>query len=140
MTPPRYLVEIPPTFELININRTKGAHYRVKAPKVKALREAGKAAALAAGIPRMTRARVVCFVTRHQLGDKWDPANWYPSAKAGVDGFTDAGLWPDDSVRHVLGPDLRGVYGVKCPPYGSLKFTIVDLSEGGHRGEEGWDV
>ena len=126
-----YRVEIPPVFELININRTKESHYRVKGPKVKALRAAGKAAALECAIPHMTRARVICHVTRHRLGDRWDPANWYPSAKAVVDGFTDAGLWPDDSVRHVLGPDLRGVYGVKCPPNGSLSFEILDLSEVG---------
>lgn len=139
--PPVYRVSIPPTFELININRTKGSHYRVKGPKVKALRGAAKVAATEATIPHMTRARVICHVTRHQLGDKWDPANWYPGAKACVDGFTDAGLWPDDSVRHVLGPDLRGVYGVKCPPHGRLEFTIIDLSEGDSRvGKNGWDV
>lgn len=138
--PPVYRVTIPP-LPLININRTKNAHYRVKGPKVAALREAAKVAATEATIPRMTRARVICHVTRDRLGDRWDPANWYPSAKACVDGFTDAGLWPDDSVRHVLGPDLRGVYGVKCPPHGRLEFTIIDLSEGGGRdGEDGWDL
>jgi hypothetical protein len=138
--PPVYRVSIPPTFELININRTKGGRW-VKGPKVKALRGAAKVAATEATIPRMTRARVICHVTRDRLGDRWDPANWYPSAKACVDGFTDAGLWSDDSVRHVLGPDLRGVYGVKCPPHGRLEFTIIDLSEGGsHGGANGWDV
>lgn len=135
-----YVVTIPPEFELININSTRGGHFRVKGPKVKALREAGRTAVADLGIPPMTLARVVCHVTRDRLGDRWDPANWYPSAKAVVDGFTDAGLWPDDSIRHVVGPDMRGVYGVKCPPYGRLTFEIFDLSEGVRDERNPWAV
>lgn len=125
-----YRVAIPPEFELININSTRGGHFRVKGPKVKALRDAGRTAALDGSIPRMNLARIVCHVTRGRLDDRWDPANWYPSAKAVVDGFTDAGLWPDDSIRHVIGPDMRGVFGTKAPPYGCLFFEIHDLSGG----------
>lgn len=133
--PPRYAIEID-GLPLININRTKGAHFRVKGPKVAALKEAARLAA--EGIPTMTRARVVCWVTREVLGTKakWDPANWYPSAKACVDGFTLAGMFPDDSVHHVLGPDLRGVTTEKCRPYGKLTFHIYDLSERGSHGEQ----
>lgn len=124
---PRYLVSIPP-LPLININDTKRAHFRVTGPKKAALREA--ASHVACGIPFMTMARVICFVTREVNGpkEKWDPANWYPSAKACVDGFTDAGLWPDDSILHVIGPDMRGVAGHKEKPYGRLVFRIIDLS------------
>lgn len=124
-----YTIEIPPEFDLININRTKGGRWD-SIPKKAALRKAGKAAALAAGIPHMERARVMCYVTRNKLGDRWDPGNWYPSAKAVVDGFTDARIWPDDSIGHVLGPDMRGMHGVKCPPHGRLVFMIYDLSKG----------
>lgn len=130
MTLTRYRVLIPP-LPLININDTKRAHFRVTGPKKAALREAAFHAAC--GIPYMTRARIVCHVTREVNGPKerWDPANWYPSAKACVDGFTDAGLWKDDSILHVIGPDMRGVAGRKEKPHGRLEFTIIDLSEGG---------
>ncbi|MEV6024055.1 hypothetical protein [Streptomyces sp. NPDC052036] len=45
-----------------------------------------------------------------------DPANWYPSCKAAVDGLTDkkrkgqvltVGVLSDDSDEHVVGPDMR---------------------------------
>lgn len=135
---PYYRIEIA-GLPLININRTKGGRW-VSSPKKAALRKAAKAAASEATIPRMDRARVICHVTREVLGTKakWDPANWYPSAKACVDGFTDAGLWPDDSVHYVLGPDMRGVTTVKDPPYGNLVFHIYDLSEVSHVEPEAW--
>lgn len=125
---PYWLIEIP-ALELININDEKKMHYRVRGPRRKALRAAAREAA--EGLPTLYRARVICHVTRSLRGYRWDPGNWYPSAKACVDGFTDAGLWPDDSVRHVIGPDMRGVPTEKVTPYGRLVFRIVDLSEGG---------
>ncbi|MFF7603471.1 hypothetical protein [Streptomyces mirabilis] len=45
-----------------------------------------------------------------------DPANWYPSFKAAIDGLTDkkrkgqvltVGVLSDDSDEHVVGPDMR---------------------------------
>lgn len=125
---PHYTVDLPP-LPLININ--KPGHFRAAAPKKAALRKAGKSAILRLEIPHMTRARIVCFVTRDVNGpkEKWDPANWYPSAKAVVDGFIDAKLLPDDSVKHVLGPDMRGVIGRKAGPHGLLSFRIIDLSD-----------
>jgi crossover junction endodeoxyribonuclease RusA len=36
-----------------------------------------------------------------------DPANWYPTVKAIVDGVVDAGVLVDDSTRYLLGPDMR---------------------------------
>lgn len=124
---PWYEVEIPP-LPLININDEKKMHYRVRGPKRKALRAAAKEAAR--GLPTLARARVICYVTRSVRGYRWDPGNSYPSAKACVDGFTDACLWVDDSVRHVIGPDMRGVPTEKVTPYGRLVFRIVDLSDG----------
>lgn len=139
MGPTFYMIPIPP-LPLININDTKKAHFRVTGPKKVALRAAAKEAA--SGIPHMTRARVICFVTREVNGPKerWDPANWYPSAKACVDGFTDAGLWPDDSILHVIGPDMRGVPGRREKPYGRLIFRVIDLSEGDPHGEHAGTV
>jgi len=49
---------------------------------------------------------------------RFDPPNFYPSAKALIDGFTDAGLWDDDNWRtiqcmsFVHGGTLSGKRGV----------------------------
>ena len=36
-----------------------------------------------------------------------DPANFYPSFKAAVDGLVDAGVLEDDDHTRVIGPDMR---------------------------------
>jgi crossover junction endodeoxyribonuclease RusA len=118
-----------PSLPLININDERKMHYRVRGPKRLALRTAAREAA--EGLPTMSLARVLCYVTRSTRGYRWDPGNWYPSAKACVDGFTDACLWPDDSVLHVIGPDMRGMPRERDRPHGRLLFRIVDLSPGG---------
>ena len=52
------------------------------------------------------RAHVV-FTFHLDTRRSFDPANLGPQIKAMTDGFTDAGLWVDDSHRHVVGPDAR---------------------------------
>jgi hypothetical protein len=65
--------------------------------------------ALAAAKPGPLFARahilgVLCPATR---GRRRDPANWYGSFKAAVDGLVDAGLFDDDDHTRVVGPDMR---------------------------------
>lgn len=36
-----------------------------------------------------------------------DVHNLYPTIKAAIDGIVDAGVLPDDSDKHLIGPDLR---------------------------------
>ncbi|HEX8489339.1 MAG TPA: hypothetical protein VF642_12395 [Propionibacteriaceae bacterium] len=38
---------------------------------------------------------------------KRDVANWSPTAKAAIDGCTDAGVLPGDDDRYIVGPDPR---------------------------------
>jgi len=38
---------------------------------------------------------------------RYDAGNYYPTAKAAVDGLRDAGLLVDDDNDHVIGPDMR---------------------------------
>jgi hypothetical protein len=38
---------------------------------------------------------------------RYDPNNLWPTVKAVVDGFVDAGLLADDDHLHVIGPDMR---------------------------------
>ncbi|GAA0691030.1 hypothetical protein GCM10009548_73580 [Streptomyces malaysiensis subsp. malaysiensis] len=67
-----------------------------------------------------------------------DPANWYPSFKAAIDGLTEkkrkgqvltVGVLSDDSDEHVVGPDMR--LGVQEHPR-----IRLDLYAGG-RGRPG---
>lgn len=36
-----------------------------------------------------------------------DPANWYPSFKALLDGLVDQGVLQDDDHTRLVGPDMR---------------------------------
>lgn len=71
-----------------------------------------RAAATAAAIEQDARpfvlfpVRVVVHV-HAATARRYDAGNVYPTAKAVVDGLTDAGLWPDDENDFVVGPDLR---------------------------------
>jgi len=58
-------------------------------------------------IPRLQRAHIAAV---YQPPDRRrrDPANWYPSFKACIDGIvSDAGVLPNDDADHLDGPDMR---------------------------------
>lgn len=52
------------------------------------------------------RIHVVAFL-QYSNKIRRDPANWYPTIKACVDGLVDARLVADDSTMYVEGPDIR---------------------------------
>ncbi len=65
-------------------------------------------------------------------GRRRDPLNWAPTAKALIDGLTDVGLWPDDSARHLTGPDLRAADPSTPTPadaHMTAYITITDTRE-----------
>jgi crossover junction endodeoxyribonuclease RusA len=66
----------------------------------------------AANIPRMTGAYIIAELRLTTAGRR-DPGNWYPTAKAAIDGLVDAKVLPDDDAAHVVGPDMRE--GKKSP-------------------------
>ncbi len=92
------------TLETLNSNQR--LHPIVKAKRTAVIRAKAFDAALATGILPMSRAHCYCYLS---FGDKRrrDPGNWYPTAKAAIDGFIDAGILPDDDHLHLLGPDMR---------------------------------
>ena len=51
-----------------------------------------------------------------------DPANANPTVKALIDGLTDAGIWPDDDSKHLIGPDFRRKPG--RAPKGMHRITL----------------
>jgi crossover junction endodeoxyribonuclease RusA len=56
--------------------------------------------------PLFQRAHVL-GVLHPPAGGRRDPANWYPSMKAAVDGIVDARVLEDDDHTRLLGPDMR---------------------------------
>lgn len=98
------VIEAPASFIVANGSH---GHYQVRRRLVAAWRE--QAAASAAGLPAFDgHVRITAYVNRcHNRGGRWDPANWYPTAKACVDGLRDAGVLVDDSTAYVTGPDMR---------------------------------
>jgi crossover junction endodeoxyribonuclease RusA len=115
-TEPRsYLVTLPIGLALINSNESQ--HPGRRARIVRALRAAATQAArenqLLAGAvraaapgPVLAHAHIIGVLHPHDRR-KRDPANWYPSFKAAVDGIVDAGVLSDDDSTRVIGPDMR---------------------------------
>jgi hypothetical protein len=54
----------------------------------------------------MERAHII-GVLHPKDGKRRDPANWYPSFKACIDGLVDQGVLDDDDHTRVVGPDMR---------------------------------
>lgn len=112
---PTYVIELPTGLALLNSNQRP--HHRVRAERTKALRKAAWKAvtesptlmdALAAAKPEPLFQRAhVLGIYRPPTAGRCDPANWYPSFKACVDGLVDAGLLDDDDHTRLVGPDMR---------------------------------
>ncbi|MGK5529336.1 hypothetical protein [Streptomyces sp. URMC 129] len=110
-----YRITLPAGLPLLNANQR--LHHKPKARITRALRDAAFAtvsenpalmAALAAAKPNALFERAhILGVLHPPTRRRADPANWYPSFKAAVDGLVDAGLLDDDDHTRVLGPDMR---------------------------------
>ncbi|KHS52577.1 hypothetical protein [Brevibacterium linens] len=62
-----------------------------------------------------------------RTGGRADPGNASLAVKACLDGLTDAGAWPDDDSRHVLGPDYRR--GPKAPDKDRYRIHLKFISQ-----------
>lgn len=104
---PTYTVALPVGLPLLNANRTRRQHWAVVRRTARDIRTAACLLARNQRIPLIERARIV-YVIHPDLTERHrDPGNWAESAKAGVDGLVDAGVFPDDNSDHVIGPDPR---------------------------------
>jgi crossover junction endodeoxyribonuclease RusA len=102
------------------LNANDSLHFQAKGKRVKKWRETAQAAVNALFEPhRYERAHVVCAI-RFPDNKRRDVGNWYPTAKAIVDGLVDANLLPDDNDRHLTGPDMRREY-----PNGPARVTVT---------------
>lgn len=120
--PPDYTIVVPRPAEWLDANghgprRVKAAHkaagrnvpmWKVIAELTGTWRTAAGWAAKAAKIPALGPSRIVAeLVLSARRTHNIDPNNWVDTAKPCVDGLVDAGIWPDDNVSWVTGPDMR---------------------------------
>lgn len=138
--PRAFTLALPAGLRLLNANQR--VHYRVRGEVTAAIRSA---AMMACSEDPVMRAALVTAPTaepllRHAyiLGvlhppsrRRADPANWYPSFKAAVDGLVDAGVLEDDDHTRVIGPDMRIGPVV---PRGQLVLHIQELTPSQHAG------
>lgn len=119
-----YIIPLPVGLPLLNANRSRREHWAVVRRTAKDIRTAAFVAARELRIPLIERARIVYVIHPSPQTRKRDPGNWAESAKAGVDGLVDAGVFPDDNSNHVIGPDPRIGEPVKG---GQLVFHVTPL-------------
>lgn len=110
-----FTIALPAGMKLLNANQRM--HHKPKAKLTAAIRSKVHEAvtecpelmaALAAAKPGPLFERVhILGILHPATARRADPANWYPSFKAAVDGLVDAGLLDDDDHEHVAGPDMR---------------------------------
>ncbi len=134
-----FTITLPAGLRLLNVNEK--LHHRPKADYVKALRgaamkqcsedpamRAALAAANATGGPVLEHAYILGILHPNRAG-RFDPANWYPSFKAAIDGLVDAGVLDDDDHTRLVGPDMR--HGPKVKG-GQIALHIQELTPAQH--------
>lgn len=105
------------------LNSNDRDHWRVTSPIRAGWRENAAEAAQAAGLPQgLSKVRIDGLVVKERAGS-YDAQNFYPTAKAAVDGLIDFGLCVDDSNEFMEGPFL--LPGGKGPA--ALVFTVREL-------------
>lgn len=86
------------------VNSNHRLHWAVRAKRTKAWRTAARYAAH--GLARHERVHVTVYVHK-KTRRAYDAHNLVPTVKACIDGIVDAGLIPDDTNAHLVGPDMR---------------------------------
>ncbi len=84
-------------------------HHHARARLTRQWRDAGFIAAVQARLPKgLDHVHITAVVHPAKGGRLGEASNVFPSIKAAIDGVVgDYGLCPDDSDRHVTGPDIR---------------------------------
>ncbi|MFF3127232.1 hypothetical protein ACFVRD_34130 [Streptomyces sp. NPDC057908] len=134
----RFTITLPPGLRLLNANQR--VHYRVRAEFTEAIRGAAMAQCsedptmraalgLVGDQPLMQHAYIL-GVLHPPSRRRADPANWYPSFKAAVDGLVDAGVLEDDDHTRLIGPDMRMGPVAKG---GQLALHIQELTAEQHK-------
>lgn len=110
-----YVIELPARLPLLNSNQRLNKYERadltrrIRAAAEKAVEECPSLLDVRDAVrpaPVFQRAHILGVLHPSSNGRR-DPANWYPSFKACVDGLVDAGLLDDDDHTRLVGPDMR---------------------------------
>lgn len=109
---------------LAPLNANDRLHWAAKSVRTAAWRSHAAAAASQAEIPALQRAHITAYVSL-TTNRRSDAHNWYPTAKACVDGLVDAGVIPDDRDEYLLGPDMRRTH--KAERF-TIRFQIEEVA------------
>lgn len=111
-------INIPQPDEWLNSNHRN--HWAIDARRKKAWRTAARYAAH--NTTRHERVHIECWIHK-KTRRTYDAHNLTPTAKAVIDGLVDAGLIPDDTNQHLIGPDMR--QGETRPKQPGITLTIT---------------
>lgn len=104
------------------LNANQRLHHHRRADNTAKIREAAGWAAKAAGVPHLGEVFVLGYFHPPAEWARWEPANFYPSFKAAVDGaLVDAGVVTDDDHTRVSGPHMYPAHKIKL---GALTLVI----------------
>lgn len=117
-----FTVRLPAGLELLNANVQ--LHWSVRARRSRNIRDAARWMARHGKVPRLERARIDFVVNPKAGARRFDPHNWWPSAKAAIDGLVDAGVLPDDNSAHLVASEARAGRPVKG---GRLDLVITEV-------------
>lgn len=113
-------------FELHQVlTSNQRVHWRERARKTRYLRGVAEDMARARRVPGARRVHVAAEVAWPNRRRR-DVHNLMPTLKALVDGLVDAGVIPDDSDAHLVGPDCR-VRSRLSMPRGLLAVPVVEI-------------
>lgn len=123
-------IDIPPGLWMTSNSRL---HWAEKARRTRMLRRLAAVQARAQNAVKYAgkqtgRARVTVTVHPRTRG-RFDPANTYPTVKALIDGFTDAGVWVDDDASRLVGPDMRAGAPDPTQPHGWHRLSVAIAEE-----------
>jgi crossover junction endodeoxyribonuclease RusA len=108
------------------LNANDRLHWAPKAKATKQWRDNAAWAVKAAHVPRVTGKAHITAVLLFPDRRRRDPANWYPTVKACIDGLV-PGVLADDDVNHLSGPDMRSRVhpGLKVP---TVELHITEVA------------
>ena len=102
------------------LNANDRLHWRKRMELTQLWRAAGREAIEDTFEPHHYTHAHITVAIRFPNNVRRDVGNYYPTAKALVDGLVDANLLPDDNDAHLIGPDMRREY-----PNGLPRVTVT---------------
>ena len=100
-------------------------HWAQRATRTRHIRQYAALRARAEHVPTYDVALIIARI-QYPTARKADPFNAAPVIKAAVDGLVDAGVFPDDDSRHVIGPAPVRMPGKSKPGTYRVDLILTD--------------